>query len=332
MTTNRFDGEAVSVVQAGYVGQAQHSCTVINNYYGASDHKTESVMDLPSPLLEHRARAEALEETSRFVAAEAEYRKVFEIERNIHDPGCDVTLRTRRKIAILLSHQARYREAEMEYREISIIQRDTLGERHRDTLQTRGSLVLMLHLQDFNLAAEVEARTIAEFQLETFGSADPETVETHRAIEFLLATQGEWSLAESSCRTLLEKHRRTLAPNHPYILDAHDRIATFLSMRGRLCEAERERRHLLKLQRHLGHCHPEVARNVVYLYNLLEAQNKPLDSFNHLVDTLDYHMPCRDTWNHVVDREKVVSRLRAMRLQSRADSELPVDDGGDVVR
>ena len=122
----------------------------------------------PDTLTTRHNLAQQIGNQGRYGEAEAEFRAIWEIQRQPDALGEEhpSTLTTRHNLAQQIGNQGRYGEAEAELRAIWEIQRqpDALGEEHPDTLATRHNLARQIGTQGRYGEAEAELRAIWEIQ------------------------------------------------------------------------------------------------------------------------------------------------------------------------
>ena len=100
------------------------------------------VAEHPVTLNDRMDLATALQANRQYLAAEAEYRMVIQLQEKVIGPKHAYTLNTRNNLAELLDDEGKFAEAEAECRQIIGLEDKVLGPNHRLTLNSRANLAV----------------------------------------------------------------------------------------------------------------------------------------------------------------------------------------------
>jgi tetratricopeptide (TPR) repeat protein len=227
---------------------------------------THAVLALAPRLGEHHpailyARHQHAFETASLgglAEAEATYRALLDIQRQVLGDDHPDTLATRQQLGWTATGQGRLAEAEAALRDLVSARTRVLGHDHRSTLTTRHSLARAVAMQGRWAEAEAALRTVLGTLRRLSGDAHPRTLSTLYALACAIANQGRPAEAEPAFRELVEADRSIFGEDHPFTLGASHELGRTLGQLGRLAEARAVLQDVLDGRRRvLGDDHPD---------------------------------------------------------------------------
>jgi len=230
------------------------------------------------PLVEASVRAtigETYINLGIYDAAELQWSRVEDIQREALSANDPMSLHTRSKQADLLRRQGWFVRAEALARETLRAQQRELGADHCDTAATLNILGLVLRRQaKFDEAIEVFREALAVRQ-RVLGASDPDTLDTMRSLAKALGDSGRCEEAESQYDLMVERAREVFGESHPMTLGSMTELGVVIECRDDYVAAERIIRRALEIQeRVLGAEHPDTLESMYHLAMVVWRQGR----------------------------------------------------------
>jgi len=195
----------------------------------------------------------------RIEEAERLHRELFVLESEELGAGAVETLRTRGRLATILTDSGRMEEAEPELRAVLAGRRETLGAAHEETLEAAGALAVFLaDSSRFQEAEPLYKETLA-LAREHLGPEHPLTLAQQSSQGWMYVLMRRNSEAEELLKATIEVSRRVLGDAHVETLTAVNNLAAAYARSGRVEEAEPLYRLDFEIStRSLGPEHPDT--------------------------------------------------------------------------
>ena len=236
----------------------------------------------------HHNRGGLQAESGELSAAEASFRRAYEIRTNALGETHPHTLASRSTLAACLLLLNRYDEAESHLRSLVADQSDVLGDDHPETLITWNNLSSLLDSTGRRAEAVELQQEGVERARTVLGADHPALHNKLSRLGNVLHLHRRFEESESALHEALEGRRRVLGDEHPLTLKSMHDLASCLLTQNKFdeaapwCEASFEGR----LQA-FGHEHPDTllsANNLAETYRLQGRLEDAEDLFRRTVE------------------------------------------------
>ncbi|MCJ1443150.1 MAG: hypothetical protein MMC23_003648 [Stictis urceolatum] len=176
----------------------------------------------------------------QYTLAEANYRQVLDLRKEMLGPQHLGTLISMNNLALVLNRQGKYEEAEAMHRQ-TLDLKEVLGPQHLGTLTSMNNLASVLNSQGKYEEAEAMHRQTLDLKKEVLGLRHPDTLTSMNNLASVLNSQGKYEEAEAMHRQTLDLEKEVQGLRHPNTLTSMNNLASVLDRQGKYEEAEKVR-------------------------------------------------------------------------------------------